>query len=63
MINPNIFKVYDVRGIYPDEIDEKAAYKTGQAFVRFLENEGAINNRQIVVGRDARPSSECLLRH
>jgi phosphomannomutase len=60
MINPNIFKVYDVRGIYPDEIDEKAAYKTGQAFVRFLENEGAINNRQIVVGRDARPSSEGL---
>ena len=27
-----IFKAYDVRGIYPDEIDESVAQKIGNAF-------------------------------
>lgn len=35
-VNPSIFKAYDIRGIYPDEINEKAAYKIGRAFVMFL---------------------------
>ena len=30
-----IFKAYDVRGIYPDEIDEAVAQKIGNAFARF----------------------------
>ena len=59
-INPSIFKAYDIRGVYPDEINEDAAYKIGQAFVKFLENEGKIGNRQIIVGRDARESSPNL---
>jgi phosphomannomutase len=49
-----IFKAYDVRGIYPDEIDEGIARKIGNAFVRFT---GAA---RVVVGRDMRPSSEPL---
>ncbi|MDD2753766.1 MAG: phosphomannomutase/phosphoglucomutase [Candidatus Portnoybacteria bacterium] len=59
-INSSIFKAYDIRGVYPDEINEDAAYKIGQAFVKFLENEGRVGNRQIVVGRDARESSQDL---
>jgi phosphomannomutase len=50
-----IFKAYDVRGIYPDEIDEVLARRVGNAFVGFT---GAA---RILVGRDARPSSEPLV--
>ena len=49
-----IFKAYDVRGIYPDEIDEALARRIGNAFARFT---GA---DRVVVGRDMRPSSEPL---
>ena len=30
-----IFKAYDVRGLYPDEIDEALARKIGNAFAHF----------------------------
>lgn len=46
-----IFKAYDVRGIYPEEIDEDTVERIGNAFAAFL---GA---RSVVVGRDMRPSS------
>lgn len=49
-----IFKSYDIRGIYPDELNETGAYAIGRAMVEYL---GAKN---IVVGRDARPSSPAL---
>src|SRR6266511_2205905 len=49
-----IFKAYDVRGVYPDELDESVARRVGNAFVGFT---GAA---RVVVGRDARPSSEPL---
>ncbi len=51
-----IFKAYDVRGIYPDEIDEGTAKHIGNAFVRFT---GAST---VVVGYDMRPSSVPLSR-
>ncbi len=44
----SIFKAYDIRGIYPEELDEKTAWKIGAAFARFL---GA---KKLVVGRDMR---------
>ena len=50
----SIFKAYDVRGIYPDEIDESLARRIGNAFAHFT---GA---QHVVVGRDMRPSSEPL---
>jgi phosphomannomutase len=56
MINPKAFKEYDIRGVYPDEVDEDFAYKTGCAFVCFLNQE----NPEIAVGRDGRASSESL---
>lgn len=44
----SIFKAYDIRGTYPDQIDEATAFRIGGALVRFL---GA---RRLVVGRDMR---------
>ncbi|PIW75019.1 MAG: hypothetical protein CO002_04315, partial [Candidatus Portnoybacteria bacterium CG_4_8_14_3_um_filter_44_10] len=35
-INPKIFKTYDVRGIYPAEVNEEAANKIGAAFAIYL---------------------------
>jgi phosphomannomutase len=49
-----IFKAYDVRGIYPDEIDETLARRVGNVFAHYT---GA---QHVVVGRDMRPSSEPL---
>ena len=33
-MNPNIFKAYDVRGVYPTELDEATFHQIGRAFVR-----------------------------
>jgi len=49
-----IFKAYDVRGLYPDELDEPLARRIGNAFAHFT---GA---QQLIVGRDMRPSSQPL---
>jgi len=49
-----IFKAYDVRGQYPDELDESAARKIGYSLVRLL------GGKTIVVGRDIRLSSPSL---
>ena len=49
-----IFKAYDVRGIYPDELDEEVAYRIGRAFVTLLDA------RRVLVARDMRASSEPL---
>ena len=51
-----VFKAYDVRGVYPDELDESLARRIGNAFAHFT---GA---QHLIVGRDMRPSSEPLAR-
>ncbi|MCK5301430.1 MAG: hypothetical protein KAJ21_05950, partial [Thermoplasmatales archaeon] len=57
----HIFKAYDVRGIYPSEIDEDLAYKTGRAFVTFLLDEYKPKEKlKIVVSSDMRISSPKL---
>jgi len=53
-INPSIFKAYDVRGIYPEEVNEESAYLIAKALVKFLKA------KSIVLARDMRPSSEPL---
>ncbi|MHC4076784.1 MAG: hypothetical protein ACYSRZ_10345 [Planctomycetota bacterium] len=35
-MDPAIFKAYDIRGVYPDQIDEKGAWKIGYAAAQFL---------------------------
>ncbi len=61
-INPNIFKAYDVRGLYPDEINKEIAYKIGQAFVRFVKKRRTVKKIDIVIGRDNRLSSPVLFK-
>jgi phosphomannomutase len=51
MVNPAIFKAYDIRGVYPSELDEDTAYRIGRSIVAYLQ----VN--QVVVGRDMRVSS------
>jgi phosphomannomutase len=51
VLDPKIFKAYDIRGIYPDELDEAGAYAIGRAYVDEFEP------RSIAVGRDMRLSS------
>ena len=53
-IPPSIFKAYDVRAIYPTEINETAARAIGRAFVAYLDA------RRIAVSRDMRVSSPSL---
>ena len=53
-INTGIFKAYDVRGLYPGEINEDAARLIGRGFVAYL---GA---KRIAVGRDMRLSSPSI---
>jgi len=57
-INPQIFRAYDIRGIYPKELDERAAYLIGRAFVKFFKKP----RLKIVVGRDNRLSSPSLFK-
>ena len=54
MIDPHIFKAYDVRGLYPQEVNEDAARLIGRGFVAYL---GA---KRIAVSRDMRLSSPSM---
>jgi phosphomannomutase len=53
-MNPEIFKAYDVRGVYPAELDERVFRDIGRAFVAYLKAS------RIGVGRDMRISSPAL---
>lgn len=62
-INTNIFKGYDIRGIYPDEIDEKVIYKLTKAiFTFFLNKLGKDKTPRIVLSYDGRTSSPSLVK-
>ena len=54
VVNPTIFKAYDVRGLYPSEVNETAAHDIGGAFVTYLQA------KTIAVTRDMRTSSPGL---
>ena len=59
----SVFKAYDIRGIYPDPLNEEIAWKIGHAAANFLRSQVSGYARSeksansLVVGRDARPSS------
>ena len=46
-----IFKAYDIRGIYPEQLNEQLAEKIGKAYATFLKG------KKVVIGRDMRPHS------
>src|SRR4051812_36290609 len=51
MLEPKVFQAYDVRGIYPADLDEDGAYAIGRAYVEQFEP------KRIAVGRDMRLAS------
>ncbi len=53
-IDRSIFRAYDIRGKYPDQINEETVYKIGRVFVGFLKTD------EVIVGRDVRESAPAL---
>ena len=54
MLDPKVFKAYDVRGIYPSEVDEEGARAIGRAFVEVF------GPKRIAVGHDMRVTSPSM---
>lgn len=50
-VDSEIFKAYDIRGTYPDQVNQETFYLFGRAYSDFIEGS------TVVIGRDARPSS------
>ncbi len=53
-INQNIFRSYDIRGVYPKDFNDVSAYNIGRYFVEYTKA------KKVVVGRDMRISSPSL---
>jgi phosphomannomutase len=53
-LDPKVFKAYDVRGVYPGELDEDGAYAIGRAYAE------QFDPKAIAVGRDMRLSSPAM---
>jgi phosphomannomutase len=51
VLDPSVFKAYDVRGIYPTQLDEDGAYRIGRAYAEHFEP------RSVAVGHDMRVSA------
>lgn len=56
----HIFKAYDIRGIYPSELNEDLSYRIGRAFTQLLQKELNKKNLSLVVSSDMRISSPQL---
>src|SRR5919112_863139 len=56
MLDESIFKAYDIRGMYPENLDEAVAHDIGSAFVEYLDLKGS----RVIVARDMRLSGEDL---
>jgi len=65
-MDPAIFKAYDIRGVYPDQLNEEAAWKIGNAAATFLRSllrgyeRGQANCQSLVVGHDMRKHSKSI---
>ena len=58
MINKKVFREYDIRGIYPSEVNEELAYKVGRSYATLLKTKYNMNT--CCVGMDNRISSPSL---
>lgn len=54
----NIFRAYDIRGIYPTSINENVAYTIGKAYGSYIQEK--LNKNSCIVSHDNRLSSESL---
>ena len=61
-MDETIFKAYDVRGIYPDQMDEELAYRIGRGFARVLSQlqDVPIRDLRVALGRDMRLSAPSM---
>lgn len=61
-LDQSVFKAYDVRGTYPDQMDEKLAHSIGLALTKFLGEESGkpAADLSIAVGRDMRLSAPTM---
>ncbi|MBJ7458943.1 MAG: phosphomannomutase/phosphoglucomutase [Thermoleophilaceae bacterium] len=62
-VDQSVFKAYDVRGTYPDQMNEELAYKIGRAITVFLAEESGkpASELSIAVGRDMRLSAPQMM--
>jgi phosphomannomutase len=62
VVDPSIFKAYDVRGTYPDQMDEDVAYRIGRAFAQVLGSlEGKpVSDLRVAIGRDMRLTAPAM---
>ena len=57
-VDKNIFREYDIRGVYPKQINEKVAYLVGRSYGSYIREK--LNKNKCVVGHDNRYSSQSL---
>ena len=62
MFDKSIFKAYDIRGLYPEQVNADLAFKLGQAFAVFMKKDSGKNQLDLVVGQDMRLSSPELFK-
>ncbi|MCX6792422.1 MAG: phosphomannomutase/phosphoglucomutase [Candidatus Falkowbacteria bacterium] len=60
MINPSIFKAYDIRGVYDADFNDDFAYQLGLAYCQLRREELGRDNFNIVAAHDMRLSSPIL---
>lgn len=58
VINPNIFREYDIRGIAGKDLTEEVMEWIGRAYVTYMKRKRAVHYNCVVVGRDGRLSSK-----
>jgi len=56
-LDTSIFKAYDIRGVYPESLNEELAYKIAVFYADILKRENGDKKLEVVVGRDMRLSS------
>jgi phosphomannomutase len=61
-VDESIFKAYDVRGVYPDQMDEELAYRIGRGFARVLSDlqDVPVHELRVGLGRDMRLTAPAM---
>jgi phosphomannomutase len=61
-VDKTIFKAYDVRGTYPEQMDEQLAYRIGRGFARVLSDlqDVPVEELRVAIGRDMRLSAPSM---
>jgi len=60
MLSENIFRAYDIRGVYDSELNAETIRNIGKAFAVFIAKKYNISNPKIIIGKDNRTHGEEL---